>query len=78
MFYVGMDIHKRFSQVAVVDESGKVVDQHRLNHTPSEELIDYFNQFSKDTQVIMEPTCGWYWFSDRMLDLGLEVVLAQL
>ena len=77
MFYVGMDIHKRFSQVAVVDESGEVVDQHRLNHTPREELTDYFKQFPKDTQVIMEPTCGWSWLSDDISDLGLEVILAH-
>jgi transposase len=78
MIYVGMDIHKHFSQVAVLDESGEVLDQRRLSHTPSEELTSYFNQFPKDTQVIMEPTCGWNWLSDRMFDLGLEVVLAHL
>jgi len=77
MFYVGMDIHKRFSQVAVVDESGEIMDQHRLNHTPPEELISYFKQFPKDTQVIMEPTCGWGWLSDGISDLGLEVILAH-
>lgn len=77
MLYIGMDIHKHFSQVAVVVESGEVLDQRRLNHTPVEELIEYFNQFPKDTQVIMEPTCGWGWLSDRVSDLGLEVVLAH-
>jgi transposase len=77
MIYVGMDIHKRFSQVAVLDESGEVLDQRRLNHTSSEELTKYFNQFPKDTQVIMEPTCGWNWLSDQIFDLGLEVVLAH-
>lgn len=77
MFYVGMDIHKRFSQVTVIDESGKVIDQRRLNHTPCEELTFYFNQFPKNTQVVMEPTCGWNWLSDRISDLGLEIILAH-
>jgi len=58
MLYVGMDIHKRFSQVAVLDESGEVLGQRRLDHIPAEELRRYFNEFPKDTQVIMEPTCG--------------------
>ena len=75
MLYVGMDIHKRFSQVAILDESGEVLGQRRLTHTPAEELTNYFSQFPKDTQVIMEPTCGWNWLSDRISDLGLEVVL---
>jgi transposase len=77
MYYVGMDIHKRFSQVAVIDDSGEVKDRRRLNHTPDEELIGYFNQFPQDTQVIMEPTCGWNWLSDRLSDLGLQVILAH-
>lgn len=77
MLYVGMDIHKHFSQVAVIDQSGSVIDQRRLNHTPGEELTDYFNQFPKDTQVIMEPTCGWSWLSDCISSLGLEVILAH-
>jgi transposase len=77
MLYVGMDIHKRFSQVAVLDEGGQVLDRRRLNHTPCEELIEYFNQFPKATQVIMEPTCGWNWLSDRIRALDLEVVLAH-
>jgi transposase len=77
MFYVGMDIHKRFSQVAVIDEMGKVKERRRLNHTPKEELYSYFNQFPQDTQVIMEPTCGWGWLSDCISDLGLEVILAH-
>jgi predicted NBD/HSP70 family sugar kinase len=42
MIHVGMDIHKHFSQVAVVDESGEVIDRCRLNHAPKEELCDYF------------------------------------
>lgn len=77
MLYVGMDIHKRFSQVAVMDQCGEVMDQRRLNHTPFEELTTYFNQFPKDTQVIMEPTCGWSWLSDCISSLGLEVTLAH-
>jgi transposase len=77
MFYVGMDIHKRFSQVAVVDETGDVIDQRRLNHTPCEELTFYFNQFSKDTQVVMEACCGWGWISELLQDMGLEVKLAN-
>jgi transposase len=77
MLYIGMDIHKRFSWVAVVDESGKVLNQGRLNHTPPEELTDYFKQFPKDTQVIMEPSCGWGWISDKISALGLKVILAH-
>jgi hypothetical protein len=32
MFYVGMDIHKNYSSVAVTDEQGALVDRRRVNH----------------------------------------------
>jgi transposase len=77
MLYVGMDIHQRFSQVAVIDQSGVAIEQRRLNHTPGEELTTYFNKFPKDTQVVMEACCGWGWLSELLQDLGLEVRLAN-
>lgn len=51
MYYAGMDIHKLFSQIAVIDETGRVVERHRMNHRPKEKLCDYFNQFPKDTPL---------------------------
>jgi hypothetical protein len=32
MYYVGMDIHKNYSSVAVIDEPGGLVDRRRVNH----------------------------------------------
>jgi len=61
MLYVGMDIHKNYSSVAVIDEQGALVDRRRVSHRYREELTRYFNQFSSKTQVVMEATCGWSW-----------------
>ena len=77
MFYVGMDIHKNYSSVAVIDERGDLVDRRRVSHRYREELTGYFNQFSSKTQVVMEATCGWGWLSELLEDLGLEVRLAN-
>ena len=77
MYYVGMDIHKKYSSVAVIDEQGSLVDRHRVNHRYREEVTEYFNQFPLKTQVVMEATCGWGWLSEVLQDLGLEVKLAN-
>ncbi|MFQ6003009.1 MAG: hypothetical protein ACE5KJ_04615 [Candidatus Zixiibacteriota bacterium] len=45
MYYVGMDIHKNYSSVVVIDEQGSLVDRHRVNHRYREEVTGYFNQF---------------------------------
>jgi transposase len=77
MHFIGMDIHKNYSSVAVTNERGDLVDRCRLNHRHREELIGYFNQFPSRTQVVMEATCGWGWLSELLQDLGLEVKLAN-
>jgi len=77
MHYIGMDIHKNYSQVAVTDEQGDLVDRCRIDHRHREELVGYFNRFPSKTQVVMEATCGWGWLSELLQDLGLEVKLAN-
>ncbi|MEW5768705.1 MAG: IS110 family transposase [bacterium] len=77
MNYIGMDIHKKYSSVAVMDERGSLVDACRMNHLYREELIKYFKQFPSGTQVAMEATCGWSWLSELLQDLDLEVKLAH-
>lgn len=39
MLYVGMDIHKRFSQVAVIDGRGQVMERRRVERAG---LMDVF------------------------------------
>ena len=56
MVYVGMDIHKNYSSVAVIDEQGTLVGRRRVSHRYREELTGYFNQFPSKTQVVMEAT----------------------
>ena len=41
MYYVGMDIHKKYSSVAVIDEQGVLVDRHRVDHRYREEVTGY-------------------------------------
>ena len=56
MLYVGMDIHKNYSSVAVIDEQVDLVDRRGVSHRYREELAGYLNQFPLKTQVVMEAT----------------------
>jgi predicted NBD/HSP70 family sugar kinase len=40
--YVGIDIHRKFSQVCVMDEAGQVVGKTRLDHADPERITDFF------------------------------------
>ena len=77
MYYIGMDIHKNYSSVAVIDRRGNLVERGRVEHRYREEFRAYFTRFPLKTQVVMEATCGWGWLSEVLQDLGLEVKLAN-
>ena len=65
MLYVGVDLHRKASQVAVVDEQGKLLFN---RHVPShrEDLLRIFGEAgpSESMQVAYEATYGWGWFAD--------------
>ncbi len=75
-YYLGVDIHKRFSQVAVMDRQGVVVEQRRVEHADREGLREYFARYA-GSQVAMEATVGWPWMADELEGLGLRLRLAH-
>jgi transposase len=59
--FVGMDVHKNYLQVAVVDERGKILNNSRVDNN----LIKVNESFdslhpSSNTKVIMESSGMWY------------------
>lgn len=76
MIYVGMDIHKNFSQLAGLDEKGQRVLEGRVNHRERQELEEFFGSLPADSQLTMEATCGWGWLSELAQAYGLAVKLA--
>lgn len=75
--YIGVDFHRQFSQVAVMDKGGSILDERRLFHHQRDELARYFRGFAEGTPVVVEATAGWYWFADLLQELGLKVKLAH-
>jgi len=75
--YIGVDIHRKFSQVCVMEKDGQVVQQVRLDHDNPAGVEEFFGDVAEGSQVTMEATCGWMWLSDLLEELGHEVHLAH-
>jgi predicted NBD/HSP70 family sugar kinase len=55
--YLGIDIHKRYAQVAVMDEAGKIVEGARVENTN----LDHPAQRYADAQAVIEATSNYYY-----------------
>ena len=59
--FVGMDVHKNYLHVAVLDEKGKVLNNSRVENNLIK-VNEFFNSLrpSNDTKVVMESSGMWY------------------
>jgi transposase len=77
MVYVGVDLHRKVSQVAALDPSGEVMFNRRI---PSDrrELLRVFGELEPGPiEVAFEATYGWGWFADLLQDAGIEAHMAH-
>jgi transposase len=77
MLHVGLDLHKRFSTVTVMDDSGTVLEQDKLYHDDRARLIEFFRRLAGKAVVTVEATRNWYWLYELLEELGLTVKLAS-
>jgi transposase len=69
--YVGMDVHRKRSQVAVVDEAGNQQRNRNLPNDPAK-LIPILGAFPPGTPVAFEAAYGWGWLVELLEELELE------
>jgi transposase len=70
--YIGMDIHKRYVQVAVMDDTGQVVEE-----TPVENgSLEEFAQRHAGATVALEATSNYYHIQDTLSEY-LDVCVAD-
>ena len=68
MRYVGMDLHKNYLQIAVVDEKGKLIKNSKIENDIQKigKFFDHIdnskikNHNNNHTKVVMESSCVWY------------------
>ncbi|MFQ5910994.1 MAG: transposase, partial [Thermoplasmata archaeon] len=75
MVHVGVDLHKRYAHVAVIEESGEL--REFTVSTEAEMGQEAFDAIGRPAYVAVEATASWYWFVDLLQRLGHEVVLSN-
>jgi len=75
--YVGIDIHKSFSQIHVKSQEGTCMHQGRVYHDDLEQLRELFAELPGQVHVAVEATVGWMWLTDELQALGADVHLTH-
>jgi len=75
MVHVGVDLHKRMSQIAVLTEDGEIA-QRRLANDPAR-LEAFFAQLPPRTPVAIEASGTWWWLVDLLERAGHRPVLSN-
>ena len=73
--WVGVDLHRRRSQIAIIDEHGELALSRRIVNHP-----DTFRELLGDpdgTHVALEATYGWEWLADLLEEAGYDVHLTH-
>ncbi|MCL4466700.1 MAG: hypothetical protein M1389_11880 [Chloroflexi bacterium] len=52
-YRIGCDAHKHYSQFAVLDQQGRLLDQRRVDHQPGA-ILAYLETFADETPVALE------------------------
>lgn len=76
VYYSGIDLHKRTAVIHTVDTEGTLVKEATLKNHPSA-LAAYFAAPAGRHRAVVETTSGWYWLSDLLAELGVDLRLAH-
>jgi transposase len=77
MVYIGIDLHRKRSQVAALDESGELLFNRRVA-TRADELFSAFGDVGeKPVEVVFEATFGWGWLADLLAEAGIPTHMAH-
>lgn len=75
-YFVGIDLHKKYSTITVIDETGNEIDQRNILND-EEDFTLYIKQWKGEIKVALEATYNWYWLVDLLQRLGAQVQLAN-
>jgi transposase len=76
MVYVGIDLHRNRSQIAVLDEKGAQLLSRRIVNDP-DAFLELLASFGGEAKIALEATYGWEWLVDLLETAGHELHLAH-
>ena len=77
MLHVGLDLHKRFSTTATMDEDGNLLHEDKPYHDDRGRLTEFFGKLAGKAVVTVEATRNWYWLYELLEEQGVTVKLAH-
>jgi transposase len=75
-YEIGLDLHKEFSMLALVNAQGKCSGYDRIENIP-EQLDQYFTQINGSFRVTFESTRNWYWLADYFQERNIPFILSN-
>jgi transposase len=76
MHSVGIDLHRKRSQVAILDDQGRELRSRRvINDGPT--ILALLAEIEGECRVALEATYGWEWLAELLEDAGYELHLAH-
>jgi transposase len=76
MVYVGIDLHRKRSQIAALDGDGSEILSRRIFNDPAI-FLGLLQGLGDEVEVALEATYGWEWLVDLLEDAGYELHLSH-
>ncbi|MGH2982708.1 MAG: IS110 family transposase [Solirubrobacterales bacterium] len=73
---VGIDLHRKRSHVAVIDDEGTETLSQRITNDPAT-FLELLADLEGESRIALEATYGWEWLADALQDAGYELHLAH-
>jgi transposase len=73
---VGIDLHRKRSHVAAIDDEGTEVVSGRIENDPAT-FLELLAELEGETEIALEATYGWEWLADLLEEAGYELHLAH-
>ena len=73
---VGIDLHKRRSHIAALDEQGRKILSRRIDNDPAT-FLELLAEIDGESRIALEATYGWEWLADVLEEAGYELHLAH-
>jgi len=75
MLFVGLDIHKNYSEFAIMDNDGRLIEHGGVENS-LEDMSRFSNSLPPSTNIAMESSSTWYW-SYKLLSSRHKVSLSN-
>lgn len=78
-FYAGIDLHKKYSYITIMDNNGYVQSRQRHEHKKNTIIpaLQEYNTIEQKLLTTVEATYGWYWLADELDAANIAVSLAH-